>query len=87
MEKVEQVSITHKSTDQAPPDHRSRIQGGGSDRNRCSRCRSKKHSDLGCWRRLTCHKCGKRGHPADHCLFVLCRGKDVKLGRSPGWNP
>ncbi|POM65326.1 Hypothetical protein PHPALM_18976, partial [Phytophthora palmivora] len=73
MEKVEQVPITHKSTDQASPDHRSRIQSGGSDRNRCSHCGSKKHSDLGCWRRLTCHKCGKRGHPADHCLFV-CRG-------------
>ncbi|POM78943.1 Reverse transcriptase [Phytophthora palmivora] len=73
MEKVEQVPITHKSTDQAPPDHTSRIQSGGSDRNRCSHYGSKKRSDLGCWRRLTCHKCGKRGHPADHCLFV-CRG-------------
>ncbi|POM61647.1 LOW QUALITY PROTEIN: hypothetical protein PHPALM_29312 [Phytophthora palmivora] len=73
MEKVEQVPITHKSTDQNPPDHRSRIQSGGSDRNCRSHCGSKKHSDLGCWRRLTCHKCGKRGHPADHCLFV-CRG-------------
>ncbi|POM81873.1 LOW QUALITY PROTEIN: Hypothetical protein PHPALM_105 [Phytophthora palmivora] len=73
MEKVEQVPITHKSTDQTPPEHRSRIQSGGSDRNRCSHCGSKKHSDLGCWRRLICHKCGKRGHPADHCLFV-CRG-------------
>ncbi|POM58571.1 Hypothetical protein PHPALM_36761 [Phytophthora palmivora] len=73
MEKVEQVPTTHKSTDQTPPDHRYRIQSGGSDRNRCSHCGSKKHSDLGCWRRLTCHKWGKRGHPADHCLFV-CRG-------------
>ncbi|POM63045.1 hypothetical protein PHPALM_27726, partial [Phytophthora palmivora] len=36
MEKVEQVPITHKSTDQTQPDHRSRIQSGGSDRNRCS---------------------------------------------------
>ncbi|POM61698.1 hypothetical protein PHPALM_29251 [Phytophthora palmivora] len=60
MEKVEQVPIIHKSSDQAPPDQRSRIQSGGSDRNRCSHCGSKKHSDL---------------------------GKDVKLGRSPGWNP
>ncbi|POM60944.1 Eukaryotic/viral aspartic protease, active site [Phytophthora palmivora] len=58
---------------QIRPHHRSRIQSSGSDRNRCSHCGSKKHSDLGCWRRLTCHKCGKRGHPADHCLFV-CRG-------------
>ncbi|POM64368.1 Hypothetical protein PHPALM_20106 [Phytophthora palmivora] len=73
MEKIEQVPITHKSTDQAPPDHRSRIQSGGSDRIRRSHCGSKKHSDLGCWRNLTCHKCGKREHPADHCLSV-CRG-------------
>ncbi|POM76615.1 Hypothetical protein PHPALM_6130 [Phytophthora palmivora] len=93
MEKIEQVPITHKSTDQTPPDRRSWIQSGGSDRNRCSHCGSKKHSDLGCWRRLTCHKCGKQGHPADHCLF-LCRGhasgicsENVKLGLSPGWNP
>ncbi|POM77165.1 LOW QUALITY PROTEIN: Hypothetical protein PHPALM_5492, partial [Phytophthora palmivora] len=55
MEKVEQVPITHKPTDQTPPDHRSRIQSSGSDWNRCSHCGSKKHSDLGCWRRLTCH--------------------------------
>ncbi|POM76003.1 LOW QUALITY PROTEIN: Hypothetical protein PHPALM_6807 [Phytophthora palmivora] len=84
MEKVEQVPITHKSTDQAPPDHRSRTQSGGSDRNRCSHCGSKKYSDLGCWRRLTCHKCGKRGHPADHYLFV-CRwcGELHDMGKCP----
>ncbi|OWY98720.1 hypothetical protein PHMEG_00030446, partial [Phytophthora megakarya] len=54
-------------------EHRSKIQGDGFNRNRCSHCGSKKHSNLGCWRRVTCTKCGKRGHPADHCLFV-CRG-------------
>ncbi|OWZ02618.1 hypothetical protein PHMEG_00025791 [Phytophthora megakarya] len=43
------------------------------NRDRCSHCGSRKHSDLGCWRRVTCTKCGKRGHPSDHCLFV-CRG-------------
>ncbi|GMF54731.1 unnamed protein product [Phytophthora fragariaefolia] len=59
--------------DRATHDHRSRIQNDGSDRSRSTHCGSKKHTDLGCWRRLTCEKCGKREHPADHCLFV-CRG-------------
>ncbi|GMF50552.1 unnamed protein product [Phytophthora fragariaefolia] len=59
--------------DRATHDHRSRIQNDGSDRSRCTHCGSKKHTDVGCWRRLTCEKCGKRGHPVDHCLFV-CRG-------------
>ncbi|POM71367.1 Hypothetical protein PHPALM_12075 [Phytophthora palmivora] len=30
---------------------------------RCSHCGSRKHSDLGCWGRLTCEKCGRKGHP------------------------
>ncbi|GMF26564.1 unnamed protein product [Phytophthora fragariaefolia] len=73
----------HPQHDRMTHDHRSRIQNDGSDRSRCTHCGSdrsrcthcgsKKHTDLGCWRRLTCDKCGKRGHPADHCLFV-CRG-------------
>ncbi|POM68184.1 Hypothetical protein PHPALM_15688 [Phytophthora palmivora] len=25
--------------------------------------------DLGCWGRLTCEKCGRKGHPSDRCLF------------------
>ncbi|KAG6591054.1 reverse transcriptase [Phytophthora cinnamomi] len=77
---AEQVSNTldrgqleRRSADQVPRDHRSRVHADGSDRSRCSHCGSRKHTELGCWRRLTCQKCGKRGHPADHCLFV-CRG-------------
>ncbi|OWZ20640.1 hypothetical protein PHMEG_0004922 [Phytophthora megakarya] len=31
------------------------------------------HSDLRCWKRLTCQKCGKKGHPSDRFFFV-CRG-------------
>ncbi|GMF21635.1 unnamed protein product [Phytophthora fragariaefolia] len=54
-------------------DHRSRIQDDRSNRSRCTHCGSKKHTHLGCWKRLTCEKCGKRGHPAGHCHFV-CRG-------------
>ena len=36
----------------------------------CSHCGSAKHDDLGCWKRLTCQKCGRRGHPSDRCLFL-----------------
>ncbi|KAL4163229.1 hypothetical protein KRP22_014808 [Phytophthora ramorum] len=61
------------SPEKSPRDPRSQGRFDGSDHNRCSHCGSRKHTDLGCWRRLTCQKCGKRGHPADHCLFV-CRG-------------
>ncbi|OWY91397.1 hypothetical protein PHMEG_00040039, partial [Phytophthora megakarya] len=43
------------------------------DRERCSHCRSRKHTDLDCWKHLTCKKCGKRGHPTDRCLYA-CRG-------------
>ncbi|KAE9072333.1 hypothetical protein PF007_g26219 [Phytophthora fragariae] len=50
-----------------PDSPRPRSQQDGLDRNvRCSHCGSRKHTDLGCWRRLTCEKCGKRGHPAQH---------------------
>ncbi|KAE8983061.1 hypothetical protein PR001_g23200 [Phytophthora rubi] len=52
-------------------DHRSRFSGDGQQR--CSHSGSHRHSDLGCWKRLTCPKCGKRGHPSDRCFFV-CRG-------------
>ncbi|OWY94943.1 hypothetical protein PHMEG_00035189 [Phytophthora megakarya] len=52
--------------------HNSKIHGNGFNRDRCSHCGSRKHSDLGCWRRVTCTKCGKRGHPSDHCPFVCC---------------
>ncbi|KAF0688134.1 Aste57867_20223 [Aphanomyces stellatus] len=40
---------------------------------RCTHCGSHRHDDLHCWKRLTCQRCGKRGHPSDRCLFV-CRG-------------
>ncbi|OWY92857.1 hypothetical protein PHMEG_00037963 [Phytophthora megakarya] len=59
--------------DQGHQGHNQKIHGNGFTRDRCSHCGSRKHSDLGCWRRVTCTKCGKRGHPSDHCLFV-CRG-------------
>ena len=40
----------------------------------CSHCGSKKHADLHCWKRLTCQKCNKKGHPTDRCYqaFKAC---------------
>ncbi|OWY96574.1 hypothetical protein PHMEG_00033132 [Phytophthora megakarya] len=71
--KVEKESVTPDprllERDQGHLDHNLTIHGNGH-RDRCSHCGSRKHSDLGCWRRVTCTKCGKRGHPSDHCLFV-----------------
>ncbi|POM81328.1 Hypothetical protein PHPALM_712 [Phytophthora palmivora] len=51
---------------------------------RCTHCGSSKHDDLGCWKRLTCQKCGRKGHPSDHCLFV-CRacGEIHDAGKCP----
>ncbi|KAH7460378.1 uncharacterized protein KRP23_14746 [Phytophthora ramorum] len=43
---------------------------GELPRKPCSHCGSTKHTDLGCWQRLTCEKCGKKGHPTDRCLFT-----------------
>ncbi|OWY99065.1 hypothetical protein PHMEG_00030003 [Phytophthora megakarya] len=60
----------HPERDQGRQDHNQKVHGNRFNRDRCG---SRKHSDLGCWRRVTCTKCGKRGHPSDHCLF-MCRG-------------
>ncbi|POM72519.1 Hypothetical protein PHPALM_10752, partial [Phytophthora palmivora] len=51
---------------------------------RCTHCGSSKHDDLGCWKRLTCQKCGRKGHPSDYCLFV-CRacGEIHDAGKCP----
>ncbi|KAE9076424.1 hypothetical protein PF010_g23907 [Phytophthora fragariae] len=57
--------------DSQPQEHRPRFNRDGQQR--YSHCGSHRHSDLGCWKRLTCQKCGKRGHPSDRCFFV-CRG-------------
>ncbi|KAE9084202.1 hypothetical protein PF010_g20931 [Phytophthora fragariae] len=65
---LDREQAERRTPDPQPGDPRSRYQADGMDRSRCSHCDSKKHTDLGFWRRLTCKKCGKRGHPADHCL-------------------
>ncbi|CAI5706020.1 unnamed protein product [Peronospora farinosa] len=51
---------------------------------KCTHCGSRKHVDLECWKRLVCECCGKKGHPADHCLSV-CRGcgKVHDVGKCP----
>jgi hypothetical protein len=36
----------------------------------CTHCGSTKHVDLYCWSRITCQKCGLKGHPTDRCLRV-----------------
>ncbi|OWZ10689.1 hypothetical protein PHMEG_00016423 [Phytophthora megakarya] len=70
--------------DHGHQDHNSKIQGNGFNRDLCSHCGSKKHSDLGCWRLVTCTKCDKRRHLSDHCLFV-CRGcgELLDMGKCP----
>ncbi|POM69835.1 LOW QUALITY PROTEIN: Hypothetical protein PHPALM_13843 [Phytophthora palmivora] len=57
-------------------------QDTGSPPKRCSHCGGRKHSDLGCLRRLTCEKCGRKGHPLDRCLFTCKACGDVhKAGK------
>ncbi|KAG3124449.1 hypothetical protein PI126_g23248 [Phytophthora idaei] len=53
--------------------YRSRNHQDATDPIRCSQCGSRKHTEFGCWRHLICEKCGKKGHPGDHCFYV-CRG-------------
>ena len=40
----------------------------------CTHCGSIKHNDRGCWKRLTCQKCGRKEHPLGKCFyaFVAC---------------
>ncbi|KAI9985283.1 hypothetical protein PInf_004609 [Phytophthora infestans] len=53
--------------------YRSRDLMDGAAQVRCSQCGSRKHTESGCWKHLVCMKCGKKGHPGDHCFYV-CRG-------------
>ena len=50
----------------------------------CTHCGSKRHDDRGCWKRLTCQKCGRKGHPAEKCYYVCSVCKDVhEEGKCP----
>ena len=37
----------------------------------CTHCGSKKNDDRGCWKRLTCQKCGRKEHPSDKCFYAV----------------
>ena len=37
----------------------------------CTHCELKKHDDRGCWKRLTCQKCVRKGH-LDFKYFCAC---------------
>ena len=51
----------------------------------CTYCGSIKHNDRGCWKRLTCQNCGRKGHPSDKCFFYACAAcrKVHESGKSP----
>ncbi|OWY95887.1 hypothetical protein PHMEG_00033991 [Phytophthora megakarya] len=51
--------------DQSHQDHNLLIHGNGFNRDRCSHCGSRKHSDLGCWRRYVHEVCRGCGEPHD----------------------
>uniref|UniRef100_A0AAV1TR44 CCHC-type domain-containing protein n=1 Tax=Peronospora matthiolae TaxID=2874970 RepID=A0AAV1TR44_9STRA len=36
----------------------------------CTHCGSTRHDDRGCWQRLMCQKCCRKGHPSDKCFYV-----------------
>ena len=46
----------------------------------CTHCGSSKHDDRGCWKRLTCQKCGRKGHPSDKCFFVCSACGNIHEG-------
>ena len=50
----------------------------------CTHSGSKRHDDHGCWKRLTCQKCGRKGHPSDKCLHVRAAcGETHDCGKCP----
>uniref|UniRef100_A0AAV1TVX9 CCHC-type domain-containing protein n=1 Tax=Peronospora matthiolae TaxID=2874970 RepID=A0AAV1TVX9_9STRA len=46
----------------------------------CTHCGSKRHDERGCWKRLTCQKCGRRGHPFDKCFYGCAACGEVHDG-------
>ena len=50
----------------------------------CTHCGSKRNDDRGFWKRLTCQKCGRKGHPSDKCLHVCAAcGEIHDCGKCP----
>ena len=38
----------------------------------CTHCGSKRQDDRGCWQRLTCQKCGRKGHTIGQVILCVC---------------
>uniref|UniRef100_M4BNC0 Uncharacterized protein n=1 Tax=Hyaloperonospora arabidopsidis (strain Emoy2) TaxID=559515 RepID=M4BNC0_HYAAE len=50
----------------------------------CTHCGSTRHDDRGFWKRLSCHKSGRKGHPSDKCFFVCAAcGQIHESGKCP----
>ena len=50
----------------------------------CTHCISTRHGDRVCWQRLTCQKCGRKGHPSKQCLYVYVACGDIhENGKCP----
>ena len=69
---------TASGQERSDKDHRTwqKNTGEGDGRDRggkpkaCTHCGSTRHDDRGCWQRLTCQKCGRKGHPSDKWFYV-----------------
>uniref|UniRef100_A0AAV1TFG9 CCHC-type domain-containing protein n=1 Tax=Peronospora matthiolae TaxID=2874970 RepID=A0AAV1TFG9_9STRA len=84
------TTITDQAADPGGQRDRSRKTDRDDDRDRggvakaCTHCGSKRHDDRGCWKRLTCQKCGRRGHPSEKCLHVCSACGEVhQSGQRP----
>uniref|UniRef100_A0AAV1TQ32 CCHC-type domain-containing protein n=1 Tax=Peronospora matthiolae TaxID=2874970 RepID=A0AAV1TQ32_9STRA len=58
--------------------------GRGGKPKACTHCGSTRHDDRGCWQRITCQKCCRKGHPLDKCLYVCAACGEVhENGKCP----
>uniref|UniRef100_A0AAV1TP89 CCHC-type domain-containing protein n=1 Tax=Peronospora matthiolae TaxID=2874970 RepID=A0AAV1TP89_9STRA len=46
----------------------------------CTHCGFKRHGGRGCWKRLTCQKCERRGHLSDKCFYECSACGEVHDG-------
>ena len=86
------VCVTTTSYQEEPDkDHRTwqknTVEGDGHDRGgrskACYHCGSNRHDDRGCWKRLTCQKCVRKGHPSNKCFFVCSMRRDTRKWQIP----
>ena len=64
---------------------RERDQDGAGGHKSCTHYGSKRHGDRGCWKRLTCQKSGRRGHPSDKCFYGCAACGEVHDGDKARW--